>query len=338
MFQGDSHRFGAVVERIQQHSTDFFVKPRSTFLEFIFNSNESPWKNFFQGFFLSSDYCAMSFAETSQPWRGSVPSFGPFQMKQLPTDRAQLEFDLGRFLALCTLLGITDIHNENSMYVERNARRTFAPLDLEIAFWNCASGMDTLLFPSRLISRESCGFSSQFGAEFKWNHPERALDGFISGASILKKDLYALLQDLEVRMQNHPNRVLLRPTKVYAQKSSNSWLASEQLQMDAGDIPYYFTYREKNPKLLYFSSASEISEQPLENTDIAGIFKDAIYSCQDLSAPERVEKLIRTTALHFAHSYTEFRIPKISGEFFDLTTTDHLQIVTADFKVAAKIN
>jgi len=340
---GDSHRFGAQVRQLQ---SDTFFKPRSTRLEYLFQSEESPWRNFLDGFFISKSFFAFPAINASEPWQGQVPALDLFQCNDLPEDRENLEYDLGRFLAMTTLLGITDLHFENCLFIIQDARFSFVALDLEIAFWNCVSGMDTLLFPSLQINRRSSGFSGQFGEKFIWNEPSRAMDGFLSGAREIQKQLHDLLLDLERQLVGHPNRVLLRFTKDYVhprprQDEMGQFLPSELLQINAGDIPYFFTFREINPRLLYFSAPGEISEQKIDNLAVAKRFNNAVFTCAGLSEKTRIDQLIRTTALHFAYAYPEFQKSKLEGEHFTLKVTDEkpgqLELTTSEFRVAARL-
>lgn len=319
----DSHRFGRRVQRL----SNCYFKPRSVALEAaILSPHFQPdWVHEILGYTPNLKVTRCS------EWSGEVEtalSFPELTYDQFKKNLKNYSYYYGRLLAFCTHLGITDLHQENIIIVKTTAdpEPIFVPIpiDLEIALWNSVSGMDTLLYPSRLISWRYCGFFGQFAEtasldseQPSW-HATEVIRGFLDATQVLLKRLDAFVW-LEKCLSQEPIRILLRSTHFYRnlldrislhpnnkiQELSFPMLAGpllpeEKLQLDANDIPYFFTYRTHsnptlNQNLLYFKNSNEIAVAP--PLQFEKVLKSATVPISELQSEPRILKLCQTTLL-----------------------------------------
>lgn len=279
----DSHRFG---QRVKRQPSGYFIKPRSVALEgLLLNQNLRPS-------FISEilGYSVHLKTEQLSDWEGRVEALQPELTKN---GFEHYSYFCGRLLALATYFGIIDLHSENigiaSTQTSLGTAWVPVPLDVEVILWNAPSGMDTLLYPSKLISEKLCGFQSHLNRHL--NSPlgaspvnldyKKVLQGFIEATEVCLNHLNQFFWlDHWLSSQQVPIRVLLRSTHLYQKilklknetpeldfkslvLSAGPLLDSEIFQLQQNDIPYYFTTRFEAHKYFtfkYFSSSHEVQE------------------------------------------------------------------------------
>lgn len=317
---GDAHRFQQTVQRLGPSDGPFvFSKPRSVLLEYLFTDSRSPY--------LDSLHLVLGRAPVGRVdelglWNGQALDLSPHCA--LAPDRAfesaSYAESCGRWLALATILGLTDLHSENTLVLADRESGGVAeefylqPIDLECAFWSCISGMDTFLIPSRLATPKQSGWMAQIGHEdLKFAHPHLALNGFFAAWRSLESIAPDWLRDLDLRLKGIPLRVLLRPTRVYRSlltqpqarerdellsRHGGPLLESELLQLQAGDIPYFFVERgTADPGALkFFKAPSQIASA--EPKHFAATVVSATPSIPDFVSASRISNLCKITALH----------------------------------------
>lgn len=340
---GDLHRFGAQVSRIREaDSRTAYLKPRSVLLEHLFLDSRAPSVPFRQ--FLQTPI--QSKVECHGPWSGTSLEILETEAALLPPP-ASSELNsspsyargAGELLAIATLFGLGDLHSENIVAHRTSTELTPVPVDIEVAFWNCVSGIDTHLIPSQLTDpSEKSGFSAGRAAVYAPESPGPLLDAFLATSESISAVFPDAAQSLERAMQGHPIRVLLRPTREYrSMKIDSPLLPEERIQIDAGDIPYFFTERSARPRLLYFSKPQEISE--LDPGPFQKIFSSATPTMRDFIAPDRLSRLIKVTALHVVKAYFDSRQEvTLEGERFRLEISGRTAFLrTPAFSVQSKL-
>jgi lantibiotic modifying enzyme len=332
--EGDSHRFGQRVKETQLGDGRAFIKPRSVLLEQMF-LDRSIVRNQLSRFL---PYSSILKVQSESTWNGTVSALdGDSHLDPNWANNSEIYAKrCGNLLAVTTLLGLVDLHHENILIVQdRNGDPEPTPIDIEIAFWDCISAIDTNLIPSSLTEPKIAGFKGQLSQSFCPKYPQAILDGFLDTSAQLKTIIGDILETMERELKGHPIRVLLRATRDYRVLMSGNLnrntsrcaellsrpgidLIDEEIeQLRAGDIPYFFTLREKNPQLYYFSKPGEISR--CEPRHFEAVFRNASKPVSLLADLNRIQRLTTISALHIYKSFQSFW-PKrcFEGENFSL--------------------
>lgn len=243
----------------------------------------------------------------------------------------------GKLLALSTLLGLIDLHYENVLACKSYCGTLEPiPVDLEMAFWDCISVTDTNLVPSNMTEKSKAGLNAGSLQPYNPKNPSLLLDAFLDTSDGLAGEVGDILTELEASLRGHPIRVLLRPTKDYRVMLRNSLdvrdtsglsnqlarpgqdlLKEELLQLKAGDIPYFFTLREPDPKLYCFTSPAVNSACDPEH--FTPLFRNATRTVAELSQRKRIERLRMVSALHIFKAYhATWPESSLEGEHFTI--------------------
>lgn len=136
-----------------------------------------------------------------------------------------------------------------------NNKNIFGALDLEIAFYDCKSLLDTGLIS---FEHEHAGFK---GCRDQMQKPDAValIEGFLEGVQLLEKHGPSLIRWLWSWMHGKIGRVIIQDTQNYrtAIEKGNfeSFETEERMQLEVGDIPYFFCVYGK--KEVYFWSSKE---------------------------------------------------------------------------------
>lgn len=262
MMKGDSHRFGKFVSF---HHDDLTIcKPRNIDLEYLFLSPKSPLKKF-------QNELGLKFEDEAYPkstWSGEVENLTPFITSNFSFND-EILIDVAKFMATASILGLNDLHKENILFTIKDSTIAIKPIDLEIVNYQLASLADTGLIPSPKCPDDSSGLYSYL-ITLNDVQISRLIDEFIDAYNNvfkLKDEIWSLLNS---ELENTPIRMLYRPTRDYAKylesndkeifTNNGPLTREEKVQLDAKDIPYFFTWFNQPEKMLYFSSPENLSE------------------------------------------------------------------------------
>lgn len=263
---GDSHHFGRRVTRRGNR----IRKPRTIAWEWLVLSARSPLRRVLDGMGDFRFLPDLSFARS----RSEVEAI---TLRPLPKSADVLELARisGRFIALFSWLGVSDLHWENLAVGASDRGVVVAPLDIEIILSDFDSPALTRLIPEAdpeyaATYRHAAGIRRLL----PWLGKPTPAPVVLEMASAYRRTLELLdlhaesIADVLARLPNLrdiPIRVTLRGTDEYVRSSAGTWpplLDAELEQMERGDIPYFFR-RYGRPGLHYYADPSLEREKTL---------------------------------------------------------------------------
>jgi len=249
VFLADTHNFGQQVKRIQQ-GTDalpcfYFDKPRSVYWEWLFFGQTSPLKNVFEikardPHKTLSHYLFNLDIEILGKWRGRSK-----EVAEWPGEVTNEHFyAFGVLIAYCYIFGIRDLHKQNLIKTESH----FQVVDAEVVFTRLILPSETLLLPFKHIGYELAGIGvfANNKSEHTTEQKQKIIDGYIDLFKLVmvrKNEIDKVLGELDLR--SHPVRVIVRNTSEYKNILNlppANFLDSELMQLERGDIPFFFKY------------------------------------------------------------------------------------------------
>lgn len=254
VFLGDSHNFGRSV----LIKGDWVVKPRPLFWEWLFLDEESLIRRHFleEGIELNPfSFFPNINIKNNQNMRTFDDQEIQFYKKSCDISEKIVEdipIALGYLLAVVLVFGLTDLHLENIVFSEFKSTKSLHlfPIDIETA-------LDPLQILSQSYFLKSVwNDNSQVGLKhfdsFRVN-PARVIYSFMRGLQTLRaeaENIEDILINLDI--DTIPNRRILKSTKVYSNylrniDRSTQFESEEILQLERGDIPYFFSYGTSSP-------------------------------------------------------------------------------------------
>lgn len=334
---GDLHNFARAV----QHQTDlngseYFQKPRTLFWERLFFGVDSPFKTLFP--------------KNVQPliFGLAVEYEGPGyvgRVKRVPARilRAASQndfFQFGVLLGYSYLFGIQDLHHENVVATEMGLQ----VIDAEVVLTKFTLPHESLLLPFKNTPFEkSALIHLSDSLELEPSLVSSVIDGFrtLLVASLGQVSKMAAIIEAEIGQQKVPIRVLLRDTHLYREWNNEppiaNFLLEERIQLERGDVPYFFKFLGQDNLFYYISRELECAEVKLPEPFSTGVRSIGVLP-NELLNQERVEKFLLPSGTLFLlrkllpASWTgdlsvhELKIA-ISKE--SITVIDHRETVTA---------
>ncbi len=307
--KGDSHRFG---QRVSFLSSDKVIKkPREATLEFLFLDQKSPLVKY-------KNLLGLEFHSTIQsisPNESSVENLTSYIIadEEIEYFADELFILAGKFLATATLFGLNDLHVENILFIKKNETIALAPVDLEIIFYHFISSAETCLLPSPKADQFTCGYAKLM-PHLSAKRIQLLTDSFLESYSNIETIFPELLAILETELADSKIRMLLRPTQLYSnylKQKDEALFASEpiglsneeKVQLDFGDIPYFFSFYQSPEQLYYYSSPSEIAKA--ETIKLHPSIKRHLKQKEMMNNPEFVLKLKVQSLCHTLYYLTE---------------------------------
>ncbi len=263
MFEADRHNFGKCVERIERASGHWYRKPRSVYWEHLFFGQGSPIKSFFNsagpnGDRPLSEYLFNLNVEVKNDWLGFSEEVSG---DEIPISIEHF-YSFGVLVGYCYLLGIRDLHKYN-LVVKKNHLQI---IDAEVVLTNLILPNETILLPFREIPFDLSAVSLLCSnlKKLSVSQIEKLFSGYFDVTTAILDSLNVITPVLEHECRNqHPARVILKNTKQYrdflmGSGSANDYLPEELVQLDRGDIPYFFKYVGQTG--LYFLSEPDVVE------------------------------------------------------------------------------
>jgi hypothetical protein len=338
-FAGDSHNFGQRVCQINEVSGSFFQKPRSVFWEWLFFGKDSPLQSIvtdaerkfggFQGNPVGAkSIFALEVEQSSDKKRGRSKAILSGKVDRPVTDEELYAF--GFLLGYCTLFGIRDLHRPNLV---RGVQFLHA-VDAEVVFAKLLLPCETLLLPFKETTFERSGVGHLFrnGRDITLDQILALLKGYCTLFEAIcsaKEGIVGALGKVTEIAQEVPIRHILRDTAVYrniqAQQIAVELLPEEIVQLQRGDIPYFFKFMGK-PELFYYTSdTGTFKTVSVPARHVEGVKREA-------QPPEILLNDIRVTNEVFAPGL--FYILKSS--FHDLDALNHE--IAAGFNISLKFD
>ena len=237
MDSGDLHNFGKQVSL--DHNENTFFKPRCIFWEHFYFGSDSPLLAAFKKLVSSKEFSFFQNHFQLQIHSKNPSIEGSSVKVDAHSLNDKIDFkDVGKLIAYCSVFGLLDLHTGNLVY---NGKR-FIPIDIEVVNAAIRVPSETLLFP---LNDEERPYSLYF-LLLPYLNEENAkllLEGMIEMLSCLAENSTALLSELSsVDFSAYPVRVIIRHTLDYRTKENADLLAEEIIQLERGDIPYFFKY------------------------------------------------------------------------------------------------
>lgn len=271
MFEADRHNFGKCVKRIEWASGHWYQKPRSVFWEHLFFGRSSPIMNIFDvigsnGNRPLSDYLFNLDVEIESIWNG--------YSKEIISENTSILnehfYSFGVLIGYCYLLGIRDLHKYN-LAIKSNSLQV---IDAEVILTNLILPNETILLPFREIPFELSAISllCEDLKSLTSSQIKSLFSGYFDVSSIILENFAALNNTLSLEFEivevEHPIRVILKNTKQYRDflmgiGSASDFLPEELVQLERGDIPYFF--KRLGDKNLYFFIDSTHQQESVKN-------------------------------------------------------------------------
>jgi lantibiotic modifying enzyme len=263
--KGDSHRFGQRVSFLISDET--IKKPRNSKIEFLFLDKDSPLKKFKEILGLGFNTTIISVNENES----IVENLSPYILDDIEIEKNADEFFklAGKFLATSTIFGLNDLHAENILFLKRNDIIQIAPIDLEIIFYHFNSSAEACLTPSPKVDNLNCGFTRLLPYK-NLNRIKLLTDSFLHSYTSILQQFDIITQIIDHELKACHVRMLLRPTQLYVDflKSNDERLfkrepieltEEERIQLDFGDIPYFFSPYNDPENLSYYTTSNDYS-------------------------------------------------------------------------------
>lgn len=248
---GDVHNFGQQVHLAKDGRV---FKPRSLVWEWLFLASESPMRALIDDASIRRGQASpFTAVPTLKFFLGDLD--GPGAVEHLKAqDIGDVISDeewsaIGRVVGLCAWFGIGDLHHEN-LILGRSAggNLIFAPIDIESILDDFELLSQTLLLPAEGISAGVAGMDKLI-ASGRGKGVVSLCRGYLEAFDLLedlKPEIERILLDLP-RFTELPCRLIFRPTRDYMAVAKGHrqdldilLCANERMQLDRGDIPFYF--------------------------------------------------------------------------------------------------
>ena len=218
------------------------------------------------------------------------------------TSRDSHLYSLGVLLAYCYVFGIRDLHKNNIVKTATHLQ----VIDAEVVLAKLLLPHETLLLPFKEVGPELCG-----AAHVPWNKftPEQlaiVLNGYIDTFDCFTSDqsgIVCVFQDLSEDLHTIPVRHILRDTFHYRDRHLTEpeipFFASEQRQLDRGDIPYFFKFIGNEVVFEIVAPGGQFDRVDLPDVFLKGAAREAARPI-DLLCPNRLSEILPTGFLYLA--------------------------------------
>lgn len=318
MDTGDLHNFGKHVSL--DHHENVFFKPRCVYWEFFYFGSDSPLLTIFQKilspaqFVFFQDHFKLQIHSNNLAVEGSSS-----KVESVPLDN-QINFkDVGRLIAYCSVFGLLDLHTGNLIY---NGSQ-FIPIDIEVVNAVIRVPSETLLFP---LNEEERPYSLYF-LLLPFLNEERAkevLEGMLEMTTILSTHVDIILNEVsKIDFSKYPIRVIVRHTLDYRTKENTDLLDEEIVQLERGDVPYFFKYLGSNDLFYYEEEMKPKKCGPL-NERASKKFNMIGRPFSHLLDAERIHSALRPNMLlqFLRYVQKDFGIVKLDSQMFSYSFAD----------------
>ncbi len=253
-------------------------------------------------------------------------------------------YEFGQLLGYCYYFGIQDIHKDNLLITNTGLQ----VVDVEQALSNLLLPNQTLLFPTDKKLAWSAGINAltQDPLELIPNTEAKALiDGYQSITECFFAQLSHLreiLQAHESDFKNYPIRIFFRGTRDYAnllekKTTIENLLLEENIQLERGDIPYFFKFINRNQVFYYTSDSWEYNEVALP-IDFIKYVDFCAKSPLDLFMKGRLENAWACGSLYLAKNLPSIPAHNLKWETCSIHKTEsHLDFISKNLKMTTRL-
>lgn len=339
---GDLHNFGRRVTWLQSEEGPFLFKPRTVAWEELFFGKSSkllPWirKSQFSNFIESKNISVFENAIFGLEILRAGPHDGEIRAIKSEgynkSDINNLLFNAGILLSYSYIFGIKDLHHGN-VKLDGNKLQV---VDAEEVLCDLTLPSETLLLPFLNTPLQKSGLSALLTIldekEFKTNDIIEIAKGYIFGIRLIHQIADTLrlgMSSLRNELSSIPIRVILRPTREYVQSSIHNlnidWIEPERLQLNRGDIPYFFKFM--NSESVYFYSTETWEYREIDLPHHLRIIANKVgRNPEELLDQTRIRSKLFAPGLMILLRKLASSSPE--GECFSFTSQDRAVSVTA---------
>ncbi len=234
--QGDPHNFGKKTTLV---SATTFHKPREIFWEYFLFSNNSPLKKI----------VPPSLKNSLFPLEISLKNQTSKKIDKILKEKISDHFwrNTGYLCGWAALFGITDLHRGNIIVTKDGP----VAIDVETAFLSHTEIESTGLICD---PDDSLKWSTGFAEVYEISREARSkvnikeiIEGFkfvINWALTNNSKINKLIQNNQEIINRCANRFIMRNSRYY-ENPSNNFMKEEHIQLLRGDVPFFFTFRNK---------------------------------------------------------------------------------------------
>ena len=303
----DKHNFGQLVRPMERASLLFFRKPRPVYWEHLFFGKGSPLEPIFSkiGENRKVDLASLLFnleIDMENEWLG-------YSKEILRSDdpaTGQHFYSFGVLLAYAYLFGIRDLHKFNLIKTKTHLQ----VIDAEVVLTNLILPNESVLLPFKDVPFEVCGLNLLTDSldDLTPSQRQSMFAGYFDLFALAFCRQKLLLEALDNAASIAPIRVIIRNTKVYTgHLNGNSripdLLSEEQIQIERGDVPYFFK-RIGDQQLHWISSASG-STSSVQSTESFKVDVDRHAQTPSvlIGSPDTIEKKMAQGALFLQRKF-----------------------------------
>ena len=325
----DLHNFGQSVQKVGRGSETLFQKPRPIYWEWLFFGKNSPLSIFFEqsrSSEISPGKIIFNLITHLRPdySGGSLEVLGSNDSKILSSHF----YSLGVLLAYCYVFGIRDLHRHNLIKTTSHLQ----VVDAEVVFSRLLLPHESLLLPFKEVGTELCGARAIVNLSSSGLAKDSAreiFDGYMDVFESLiqnREDVLSALNGLR-DLPNIPIRHILRDTFHYrAWKKTPPpipFFESELLQLERGDIPYYFKFLNRPEVFEYVNRQGDFAPVNLPEAFVKGAAREAQSPADLLAAPRLQAQLFGPGFLYLAKTiFPVAAITSIEGKGYSATFGD----------------
>lgn len=301
-FEADFHNFGQSVQEIRRGSEMIFQKPRPIYWEWLFFGKDSPLSIFFNHSTFSATPAQTIFnleIEMGVDFKGSSRAITVSSVAAT----ADHLYSLGVLLGYCYAFGIRDLHRNNIVKTKTHLQ----VIDAEVVLSRLLLPHETLLLPFKEVGADLCGASSVLDLEnVSTEQTEIVLRGYFDLFQCLILNLGGIQRAFDEHrptFEGIPIRHILRDTIHYRSARDNPpeipLFESEVVQLERGDIPYFFKFMGEPHVNAYTDRADNFSRLSLPPIFEKGAAREACLP-MDLLDIKRIETLFPTGLLYIS--------------------------------------
>jgi hypothetical protein len=359
MNQADTHNFGRKVTKTVLDGREVYLKPRPMANELFLFGRESPLRNLVRSRVKKPDLIRFwdaifslsgAFDKTVDSWApycGYIDGITPLTESEIDARMAEgdhyildFSFNFGMILGYTHFFGVTDLHYENLLI----SKDGIHVIDSETAFEGIKFLSQTMGIGTNPVTRNFVGITiywwltkyKPIEGETKESDVglpapqfEKLIQGYAEAMDqliSLREEILPIVSDFIARHQDMPLRVILRHTFEYfmfmtekAPPERFPFIDEEILQMDRGDLPYFFS--TPNDMSFFYVGDKEGTYAKVALSNFHPIlvqhYIKSRYNAEELLARERIE-MIRSIGL--IEIYREFNLdPNLKIKVGDIT-------------------
>lgn len=273
----------------------WYRKPRPVIWENLFFGKTSPLASLFSsrgenGQTSLAKYIFNLDVEIEHDWLGFSREINRVDGVRLHSEHF---YAFGVLTAYAYLFGIRDLHRHNLVLTETHLQ----VVDAEVVLTDLILPNETVLLPFKDIEFARCGLAAMIDSMDVLSDDDKRqiFSGYFDLFATVYRSQPQLIQIFDKERLGAPIRVIVRNTRDYKKHLDgsapiNKFLSEERIQLDRGDIPYFFKLASHDALFWISSETGEISsvaEFGEFSTDVARHARAPIKLIGDAATIER---------------------------------------------------